>query len=104
MSEGLPKFESIAKVLCAVEGDRRANLSRVSKATGLTWTTVIRVVEFLEQRGLIERNKEGREHSLKLTRNGKRVLARIKEVSKALGVSIELETVKRSGKWWERFL
>ena len=100
----VPKFETIAKVLCAIEGDRRANLSRVSRTTGLTWTTVRSVVEFLEQRGLIEGNREGREKTLRLTRAGRRALARIRELSKALGVNIEFETVKRKGKWWERFL
>lgn len=83
-------------VLVVIDANRGLSQAEVANTLGIERARLVRVLNRLEQRGLLQRlpsAADGRRHALRLTRDGQRVLAR----AKALSDEHEAGLVKRFG-------
>lgn len=89
-----------ARILLATQRDSRTYPANISKALAATYSHIVRVIQKLEEYGLIESEKQGRTKFIKLTEKGEQVAHHLSGLEMALKRIGEEE--KKKGRKAER--
>jgi len=73
-----------ARILLEMTKDKRTYPADVSKALAATYSHIVRVIQKLEEYGLVESEKEGRTKFIKLTELGQQVANHLQGLQMAL--------------------
>lgn len=69
-------------------GNRKLNVSQLAREVNCTYSHAIKIKNVFEEMGILTSKKQGREITLKLTEEGKKVAEAFREIR---SISIELE-------------
>jgi DNA-binding MarR family transcriptional regulator len=85
-----------ARILLELTKNERTYPADISKALAATYSHIVRVIQKLEEYGLIESEKEGRTKYIKLTETGQQVAHHLEGLEMALkNISEEAENEER---------
>lgn len=73
----------LIRVLLAIE--RETLVTRISKDTGITLTSVQKKIDVLEQKGLIKRKWHGRKRLIDYTQKGRNIVNKIHQINEITG-------------------